>query len=60
MVNGAKLDSTYSLNAIDYRLLHAMGMDNYYYPFGTPATEKSIQRVWDQLTNNSPGQPTTV
>jgi cell division protein ZapE len=37
-----------------------MGMDNYYYPVGTPATDKSIQRVWDQLTNNSPGQPTSV
>ena len=37
-----------------------MGMDNYYYPVGTPATEQSIQRVWDQLTNNAQGQPTTV
>ena len=37
-----------------------MGMDNYYYPVGTHASEQSIQRVWDQLTNSAQGQPTVV
>ena len=31
-------------------------MDTYYYPTG-PETEKKIQLIWDQLTNNSRGAP---
>ena len=37
-----------------------MGMDNYYYPSGTPETKIAIQRVWNQLTDSSPGVPSIV
>ena len=36
-----------NLSSIDYRLLHSMGMDSYYYPAGTPETESSVRKVWD-------------
>jgi len=48
-----------SLNSIDYRLLHAMGMDTYYSPKG-PETSKKIKMVWDSLTNKSAGSPKVI
>jgi predicted ATPase len=44
-----------NLNSIDYRLLHAMSIENYYHPAGTKETESKIQHVWDSLTNRAPG-----
>lgn len=42
------------LETIDYRLLHAMGFDNYYHPIG-PESEQAITEVWNKLTNNAVG-----
>lgn len=44
-----------NLSSIDYRLLHSMGMDSYYYPAGTQETEKKMKTIWDQLTNSAKG-----
>lgn len=49
-----------NLNSIDYRLLHAMGMETFYYPAGKKETTQALDRVWNQLTNNSPGTPSVV
>jgi len=37
-----------------------MGMDTYYHPTGSKETKQAIQRIWDQLTNKSPGSPSIV
>jgi predicted ATPase len=50
----------YSLNSIDYRLLHAMSMDHYYHPAGHPKTTEAIKRIWDSLTGNAAGTPAVV
>ena len=44
------------MNSIDYRLLHAMGMDHYYYPTGDSQVVENINEMWDHLTSNSVGQ----
>jgi len=45
-----------NISSIDYRLLHSMGMDSYYHPTGDPKTTESIEKIWNQLTNNSKGE----
>jgi len=45
----------FSLSSIDYRLLNAMGIDSFYYPLNSETSAK-IDRIWGQLTNNSPGK----
>ena len=44
-----------NLNSIDYRLLHAMSIENYYHPAGTKDIEAKIKHVWDSLTNRAQG-----
>lgn len=44
-----------NLSSIDYRLLHSMGMDSYYYPAGSDETKIKMEEIWNQLTNNSVG-----
>lgn len=34
------INSNYSLNSIDYRLLNAMGIDTYYHPIGEESNRK--------------------
>lgn len=47
-----------NLSSIDYRLLHSMGMDSWYYPgkHNNNNTDGEIDRIWDGLTNASIGQ----
>ena len=44
------------MNSIDYRLLHAMGMDHYYSPAGDPEVTASLDEMWNSLTNDNPGE----
>jgi cell division protein ZapE len=39
-----------NLSSIDYRLLHAMGMDSFYHPTGSVDSE--LLTIWNQLTNS--------
>jgi cell division protein ZapE len=41
-----------NLSSIDYRLLHAMGANNYLSPT-SPQTAQLVQAMWDQLTNSA-------
>lgn len=51
-----------NLSSIDYRLLHSMGMDSYYYPgsHNNNNTEKEVDKMWDKLTNNAVGKYMSV
>ena len=39
---------------MDYRLLHAQGLDSFYSPIG-PETNAKLDNIWNQLTNNARG-----
>ena len=41
-----------NLSSIDYRLLHAMGDNNYFYPFDAESESRVLDK-WDQLTNKA-------
>jgi len=41
-----------NLSSIDYRLLHAIGDNNYFYPYDAE-TESLVIAKWDQLTNKA-------
>ena len=47
-----------NLSSIDYRLLHTMGMDSYYWPgeHNKNNTDKELDKIWDNLTNHSVGK----
>lgn len=49
-----------NLNTIDYRLLNAMGIDNYYAPLSDPKTEQAVTNVWNQLTGSARGEMKVV
>mmetsp|Transcript_10583 Transcript_10583/g.17768 ORF Transcript_10583/g.17768 Transcript_10583/m.17768 type:complete len:178 (+) Transcript_10583:461-994(+) len=44
------------MSSIDYRLLHTMGQDSFYYPSGSKEANDGVEKMWNQLTNSSKGE----
>jgi predicted ATPase len=45
-----------NLSSIDYRLLHSMGMENWYHPTGSTESLQGVNKMWNLLTNRSTGK----